>query len=66
MEGQTITMQDVFGFDYSAGVAADGTFLGSIRPTGVRPAFTQKFDDYGIMLSPGIFGTGQLWTAGHR
>jgi pilus assembly protein CpaF len=66
MEGQTITMQEVFGFDYSAGVAADGTFLGSIRPTGVRPGFTQKFDDYGIQLSPGIFGNGQLWTAGHR
>ncbi len=66
MEGQTITMQEVFGFDYSAGVAPDGTFLGSIRPTGVRPAFTQKFEDYGIQLSPGIFGTGQLWTAGHR
>ncbi len=66
MEGQTITMQEVFGFDYSAGVAPDGTFLGSIRPTGVRPAFTQKFDDYGIQLSPGIFGNGQLWTAGHR
>jgi len=66
MEGQTITMQEVFGFDYSAGVAPDGTFLGSIRPTGVRPSFTQKFDDYGIQLSPGIFGNGQLWTAGHR
>ena len=66
MEGQTITMQEVFGFDYSAGIAADGTFLGSIRPTGVRPGFTQKFDDFGIQLSPGIFGNGQLWTAGHR
>jgi len=66
MEGQTITMQEVFGFDYSAGVAPDGTFLGSIRPTGVRPSFTQKFDDYGIQLSPGIFGDGQLWSAGHR
>jgi pilus assembly protein CpaF len=66
MEGQTITMQEVFGFDYSAGVAPDGTFLGTIRPTGVRPSFTQKFDDYGIQLSPGIFGDGQLWSAGHR
>lgn len=66
MEGQTITLQEVFGFDYSAGVAPDGTFLGSIQPTGVRPGFTQKFDDFGIQLSPGIFGNGQLWSAGHR
>jgi pilus assembly protein CpaF len=66
MEGPTITMQDVFEFDYSAGVAPDGRFLGRIRPTGVRPAFTQKFDDLGITLSPGVFGSGGLWTAGHR
>lgn len=66
MEGQTITMQDVFEFDYSAGVAPDGRFLGTIRPTGVRPGFTQKFDDLGIRLSPGVFGNGQLWSGGHR
>ena len=66
MEGQTITMQDVFEFDYSAGVAPDGRFLGRIKPTGVRPAFTQKFDDLGIRLSPTVFGTGELWSGGRR
>jgi len=66
MEGQTITMQDVFEFDYSAGVGADGRFLGTIRPTGVRPGFTQKFDDLGIKLSPSVFGTGQLWSGGRH
>ena len=66
MEGQTITMQDVFEFDYSAGVGADGRFLGTIRPTGVRPGFTQKFDDLGIRLSPSVFGTGQLWSGGRH
>ena len=66
MEGQTITMQDVFEFDYSAGIAPDGRYLGSIRPTGVRPGFTQKFDDLGIHLSPGVFGNGSLWSGGHR
>ncbi|MCC6497571.1 MAG: Flp pilus assembly complex ATPase component TadA [Propionibacteriaceae bacterium] len=66
MEGQTITMQDVFEFDYSAGVSPDGKFLGKIQPTGVRPAFTQKFSDLGIRLSPGVFGSGAIWTGGHR
>jgi pilus assembly protein CpaF len=65
MEGQTVTLQDVFEFDYAAGVSADGKFLGKIQPTGVRPSFTQKFDDLGIKLSPGVFGTGAIWT-GHR
>ncbi|MGC3995223.1 MAG: CpaF family protein [Propionicimonas sp.] len=66
MEGQVVTMQDVFEFDYSAGLSPDGKFLGSCRPTGVRPTFTQKFDDYGIKLSPNVFGNGGLWSAGHR
>jgi len=30
MEGQTVTMQDVFLFDYSAGVDRDGRFLGHV------------------------------------
>ena len=66
MEGQTVTLQDVFEFDYAAGVSPDGKFLGSIQPTGVRPGFTQKFDDLGIKLSPGVFGSGAIWSGGHR
>ncbi len=55
MEGQTVTMQDAFLFDYSAGVDANGRFLGKPIPTGVRPRFTDKFIDLGIRLSPGVF-----------
>ena len=40
-------------------MAPDGRFLGSIRPTGVRPTFTQKFDDLGIKLSPRVFGAAE-------
>jgi pilus assembly protein CpaF len=56
MEGDTVTLQDAFLFDYSAGVDAHGTFLGKPVPTGVRPRFTDKFDDLGITLSPRVFG----------
>ncbi|MCW2633877.1 MAG: type secretion system protein [Blastococcus sp.] len=56
MEGETVTLQDAFLFDYSAGVDAHGTFLGKPVPTGVRPRFTDKFDDLGIKLSPRVFG----------
>jgi pilus assembly protein CpaF len=55
MEGEIVTLQDVFVFDYSAGVDADGRFLGKPRPTGVRPRFTDRFDDLGITLSPRVF-----------
>ena len=56
MEGETVTLQDAFLFDYSAGVDAHGKFLGKPVPTGVRPRFTDKFDDLGIRLSPRVFG----------
>jgi pilus assembly protein CpaF len=56
MEGETVTLQDAFLFDYSAGVDAHGKFLGKPVPTGVRPRFTDRFDDLGIKLSPRVFG----------
>ena len=56
MEGETVTLQDAFLFDYSAGVDATGRFLGKPVPTGVRPRFTEKFEELGIRLSPRVFG----------
>jgi len=57
MEGQTVTLQDAFLFDYSAGVDAGGRFLGRPVPTGVRPRFTDRFDELGIRLSPRVFAS---------
>ena len=56
MEGQTVTLQDAFVFDYHAGVDASGRFLGTPIPTGVRPRFADKFVELGIELSPRVFG----------
>ena len=61
MEGQTVTLQDAFLFDYSAGVDAHGKFLGKPIPTGIRPRFADKFADFGIKLSPGVFGVPDTW-----
>ncbi|MEH6820565.1 MAG: CpaF family protein [Dietzia psychralcaliphila] len=55
MEGQTVTLQDAFLFDYSAGVGPDGKFLGKPVSTGVRPRFTDQFKEMGITLSPRVF-----------
>jgi pilus assembly protein CpaF len=65
MEGEIITLQDAFAFDYSAGVDPNGKFLGSTRSTGVRPQFTERFEEQGVMLPPGIFDA-VLRTGGRR
>ncbi|MGO4856119.1 CpaF family protein [Arthrobacter sp. 2MCAF14] len=55
MEGDIVTLQDAFVFDYAAGVDANGRFLGRPVPTGVRPRFADHFADLGITLSPSVF-----------
>jgi pilus assembly protein CpaF len=55
MEGEIVTLQDAFVFDYSAGVDASGRFLGKPVSTGVRPRFVDRFTDLGITLSPSVF-----------
>lgn len=57
MEGDVVTLQDAFVFDYSAGVDAHGRFLGKPIPTGVRPRFIEHFNNVGISVPAGIFGT---------
>lgn len=56
MEGNIVTLQDAFVFDYSAGIDANGRFLGKPIPTGVRPRFTDRFEELGIKISPAVFG----------
>ncbi|KRE84517.1 pilus assembly protein CpaF [Arthrobacter sp. Soil764] len=56
MEGDIVTLQDAFVFDYSAGIDANGRFLGKPVPTGVRPRFTDRFEELGIRISPSVFG----------
>jgi pilus assembly protein CpaF len=58
MEGEIVTLQDAFVFDYSAGVDDSGRFLGKPISTGVRPRFVDRFADLGIELSPSVFGSG--------
>ncbi len=58
LEGDTIVMQDIFKFDYSAGRDEDGRFLGSLAATGIRPKFTEKLGHMGIRLPAEIFSVG--------
>jgi pilus assembly protein CpaF len=55
MEGDVITLQDVFLFDYSAGVDDSGRYRGTLKPTGIRPKFAEKLTSEGIKLGPETF-----------
>jgi pilus assembly protein CpaF len=57
MEGEMITMTDVFEFEQTG--IEGGKIIGRIRPTGIRPKFTDRIEDAGIHLPPSVFGVGQ-------
>jgi pilus assembly protein CpaF len=54
MEGEVITMQEIFSFERK-GVDPDGMVLGEIVPTGLRPRFTEKLKMAGIELPTKLF-----------
>ena len=55
MEGDVITLQDAYSFNYSRGYDGDGKMLGRIEPTGVRPRFAERIADHGIQLPMSLF-----------
>jgi len=57
MEGDVITLTDIFKFDQS-GVTPDGKIIGQLRPSGMRPFFTPRLEAAGFKLGGEIFGAG--------
>ena len=55
MEGEVITMQDIFTFKQT-GVAEDGKVLGQTAATGIRPKFADNLLAQGFALPPQLFG----------
>jgi pilus assembly protein CpaF len=51
MEGDIITLQDLYLFDYRAGMDENGRYLGTLKPTGLRPYFLEKLADLGISFN---------------
>ncbi len=54
MEGDVITMQEIFRFDRT-GVDEDGSVHGCFRATGVRPQCSDKLEAAGMKLTPEMF-----------
>lgn len=55
MEGDVVVMQDIFAFEQT-GLDERGRIVGTLRPTGIRPKFVEKFERLNIYLPPNIFG----------
>jgi pilus assembly protein CpaF len=53
MEGETITMQEIFQYERT-GVDSTGMVLGRFRPTGIRPRFAERLKACGMQL-PRVF-----------
>jgi pilus assembly protein CpaF len=53
MEGETITMQEIFQYERT-GVDSQGVVLGRFRPTGIRPRFAERLKSCGMQL-PRVF-----------
>lgn len=54
MEGDVIVSQEIFKFEQSG--QKDGKIIGKLKPTGIRPKFTEKLEASGIFLPPSIYG----------
>jgi pilus assembly protein CpaF len=71
MEGDVITMQDIFVFERQ-GVGEGDKVLGQFKATGIRPKFADRLKAYGIDLGSMLFsnlgerGHAQARSGGHR
>ncbi|KIF80226.1 CpaF family protein [Noviherbaspirillum autotrophicum] len=59
MEGDMVTMQEIFNFQQT-GVAADGTVLGRFRATGIRPRFVERLHVRGVVLPDQLFDPARI------
>jgi len=54
LEGQVVTMQDLFRFHHE-GVDADGRVLGQVLPTGIQPRFLERLTAMGVSFPSDMF-----------
>jgi pilus assembly protein CpaF len=54
MEGDIITMQDLFMYERE-GLDAEGNVLGRFRPTGIRPRCADRLQQFGVDLAGTLF-----------
>jgi len=52
MEGDIITLQDIYRYDYKAM---------ALVPTGIRPELVDRLEDRGVAMPAGLFGGAEMW-----
>lgn len=55
MEGDTIVLTEIFKFE-QASIEPDGRVIGEIKPTGIRPLFSNRLEQAGFKLKAQVFG----------
>jgi pilus assembly protein CpaF len=59
MEGDVVTLQDVFVFDHAAGFDGEGRARGRLEATGLRPKLLDKLAQANVTVDPLLFVTGR-------
>ena len=60
MEGDVITLQDIFVYDHSGGFDSHGKAQGRLRSTGLRPKFLEKMAYANVTVDPMLFATDRI------
>src|SRR5450830_292639 len=60
MEGEMITMQEIFTFQQT-GIAQDGTVNGHFQASGVRPHFLERLRAFGVSVPESLFDPSRLY-----
>ena len=55
MEGDTVVMSEIFRFEQKA-LTPDGKVIGELKPTGIRPMFSDRLEAAGFRLGGEFFG----------
>lgn len=61
MEGDVITLQDLYLFDFHAGMDDYDRFRGHLKPTGLRPQFIDKLERVGVEIPAELLMEGASW-----
>ena len=65
MEGDVITLQDIFVFDHSQGFDENGRSLGGLKATGLRPKFLEKLAHNNVQRRPDALRPGRWLSRMH-
>lgn len=65
MEGDIVVLTDVFKFEQTS-VTTEGKVIGDLKPTGIRPLFSQRLEAAGFKLGADVFGANVSEMLGRR